>query len=220
MKKLSLIALMVLTCIVASAQTSTLVKLEEAGNQLKNMTATFKETDYMAVPKKTVTLDGTMYFANGPKMSLKYKQADQKELVINESMFYMRLGKKSLRVNTDSAYAVRQHRNVLIYCMQGKLRQLAADQGLSGKQQANIITSEDGQHYVITLVSKQKDAYYSKIKLLYSKENNRLVMMRTEKMGGDYTIYEFSNIDEEAEIDPMVFALPQPKKNASANKSK
>ena len=118
MKKLSLIALMVLTCIVASAQTSTLVKLEDAGRQLKNLTATFKESDYLAVPKKTVTLDGTMYFANGPKMALKYCQADQKDLVINESMFYMRVGKKSLRVNTDENYSVRQHRNVLIYARQ------------------------------------------------------------------------------------------------------
>lgn len=220
MKRISLIAMLVLACLAVSAQTSTLVKLEDAGKQMKNLTATFKESAYIAVAKKTVNLDGMLYFSNPDKMAMVYKQADSKALVINGAMFYMKMGKKSLRVNTDENYQIRQLRNTLVYCMQGKLRQLAQDQGLSGKQAANIITSEDNKHYVISLVSKQKDAYYSKIVLHYSKETNRLVMMRTEKLGGDYTVYTLSNLDEDAEVDSTVFTIPAQKNASTANKSR
>ncbi|MDO4190178.1 MAG: outer membrane lipoprotein carrier protein LolA [Bacteroidales bacterium] len=223
MKKLSLIALLALVCLTVAAQANptglpTLSKIEQAGKQIKNITATFKEEAYSAVAKKTTTLDGTLYF-NNTNMAMKYNKAEAKDLVINGSMFYMRQNKKSLRVNTDENYSIRQLRNTLVYCMQGKLQQLAEDQGLAGKQAANIITTEDSKHYIITLVSRQKDSYYSKIVLHYEKENCRLVKMRTERMGGDYTIYTISNINEEADIDAAVFTIPA-KSNASANKSR
>ena len=136
-------------------------------------------------------------------MAQRYTNANE-ALIINGNQFYMVRSGKKLLFDTDKNPPMRSLRNTLLYCLQGKLRTLAAD------NDAELTVAEDAKGYTITLTARKKAVRgYQTIVLRYSKTNNLLMTMEMNEFSGNSTIYTMSDYKTNGQIDAAKFNIPK-----------
>ena len=203
LKKLALLLILCCSVDAFADDTAILTKIEQAGSAPKTLSATFRQMKVVKATGSKIHLEGTLYFVAPDKMAQHYTNANE-ALIINGKQFYMVRSGKKLLFDTDKNPPMRSLRNTLLYCLQGKLRTLAAD------NDAELTVAEDAKGYTITLTARKKAVRgYQTIVLRYSKTNNLLMTMEMNEFSGNSTIYTMSDYKTNGQIDAAKFNIPK-----------
>lgn len=178
-------------------------KIESANAAYSSQTCSFTQQ------KTTVTgakndANGTLYYVSPDKLSQHYVQPATDLLVINGANFYMARNDKKMLFDTSKNQMMRNLSNTLLYCIQGKIRQLATE------NDANVDVSESADNYIVTLTARKKAARgYKTIVLHYAKKTCLLTTMRMDEMNGASTLYQLTDTQVNSTIDASKFIIPK-----------
>lgn len=183
------------------AQDDILNKIEQKGNTFNTLTAHFTQKKTIAANGKTISSDGTLYYAP-EKFAMHYSPAYNDLLIINGKDFLMVKGKKRNIFNTETNKVMRSLKNTLLYCMVGNIKILAEENN------ADISTKTYDSSYQITLTAKKKAAKgYSSIIVTYNKNTGYLMEMTMIEFNKNSTVYKMSDYHKNEIIEDNKFLI-------------
>ena len=188
----------------APAPAAGLVKKITAANaSVKNIESGFVQTKTLKASGKKIVSEGTLYFANDGRLSMKYSKPAGELLVVNGNKFHMNKGGKSSTFDTSKNQMMGSLAKTLTGCIKGCPQQVATDNG------AEISEVETAEGYVVTLTAGAgAKRGYSKIVLLYRKSDCVLTKMTMEEVSGIATVYEMKGIKKNTSFPEDVFRVP------------
>ncbi len=207
MKKTFFTALCLLCCtFMTFAQESAMLdKIEQANAAVSSIESHFVQTQTLLAKNETVKSEGTLYLSGTDKMAMHYAAPSTDLLIINGTNFFMNRGKQQNKLyNTAKNKTMRQLSNTLLYCVHGKVRQLAEENN------SELTVAQEKTGYVVTLTAKKKQARgYSKIVLTYDPKALLLTRMQMDEFNGNSTLYEMSGTKANATINASVYDIPK-----------
>lgn len=188
----------------APAPAAGLVKKITAANaSVKNIESGFVQTKTLKASGKKIVSEGTLYFANDGRLSMKYSKPAGELLVVNGNKFHMNKGGKSSTFDTSKNQMMGSLAKTLTGCIKGCPQQVATDNG------AEISETETAEGYVVTLTAgASAKRGYSKIVLVYRKSDCVLTKMTMEEVSGISTVYEMKGIKKNTSFPEDVFRVP------------
>ena len=188
----------------APAPAAGLVKKITAANaSVKNIESGFVQTKTLKASGKKIVSEGTLYFANDGRLSMKYSKPAGELLVVNGNKFHMNKGGKSSTFDTSKNQMMGSLAKTLTGCIKGCPQQVATDNG------AEISEAETAEGYVVTLTAGAgAKRSYSKIVLVYRKSDCVLTKMTMEEVSGIATVYEMKGIKKNTSFPEDVFRVP------------
>ena len=188
----------------APAPAAGLVKKITAANaSVKNIESGFVQTKTLKASGKKIVSEGTLYFANDGRLSMKYSKPAGELLVVNGNKFHMNKGGKSSTFDTSKNQMMGSLAKTLTGCIKGCPQQVATDNG------AEISEAETAEGYVVTLTAGAgAKRGYSKIVLVYRKSDCVLTKMTMEEVSGIATVYEMKGIKKNTSFPEDVFRVP------------
>lgn len=188
----------------APAPAAGLVKKITAANaSVKNIESGFVQTKTLKASGKKIVSEGTLYFANDGRLSMKYSKPAGELLVVNGNKFHMNKGGKASTFDTSKNQMMGSLAKTLTGCIKGCPQQVATDNG------AEISETETAEGYVVTLTaSTGAKRGYSKIVLVYRKSDCVLTKMTMEEVSGIATVYEMKGIKKNTSFPEDVFRVP------------
>lgn len=188
----------------APAPAAGLVKKITAANaSVKNIESGFVQTKTLKASGKKIVSEGTLYFANDGRLSMKYSKPAGELLVVNGNKFHMNKGGKSSTFDTSKNQMMGSLAKTLTGCIKGCPQQVATDNG------AEISEAETAEGYVVTLTAGAgAKRGYSKIVLVYRKSDCVLSKMTMEEVSGISTVYEMKGIKKNTSFPEDVFRVP------------
>ena len=188
----------------APAPAAGLVKKIAAANaSVKNIESGFVQTKTLKASGKKIVSEGTLYFANDGRLSMKYSKPAGELLVVNGNKFHMNKGGKSSTFDTSKNQMMGSLARTLTGCIKGCPQQVATDNG------AEISETETAEGYVVTLTAGAgAKRGYSKIVLVYRKSDCVLTKMTMEEVSGISTLYEMKGIKKNTSFPEDVFRVP------------
>ena len=188
----------------APAPAAGLVKKITAANaSVKNIESGFVQTKTLKASGKKIVSEGTLYFANYGRLSMKYSKPAGELLVVNGNKFHMNKGGKSSTFDTSKNQMMGSLAKTLTGCIKGCPQQVATDNG------AEISEAETAEGYVVTLTAGAgAKRGYSKIVLVYRKSDCVLTKMTMEEVSGIATVYEMKGIKKNTSFPEDVFRVP------------
>ena len=188
----------------APAPAAGLVKKITAANaSVKNIESGFVQTKTLKASGKKIVSEGTLYFANDGRLSMKYSKPVGELLVVNGNKFHMNKGGKSSTFDTSKNQMMGSLAKTLTGCIKGCPQQVATDNG------AEISEAETAEGYVVTLTAGAgAKRGYSKIVLVYRKSDCVLTKMTMEEVSGIATVYEMKGIKKNTSFPEDVFRVP------------
>lgn len=188
----------------APAPAAGLVKKIAAANaSVKNIESGFVQTKTLKASGKKIVSEGTLYFANDGRLSMKYSKPVGELLVVNGNKFHMNKGGKSSTFDTSKNQMMGSLAKTLTGCIKGCPQQVATDNG------AEISEAETAEGYVVTLTAGAgAKRGYSKIVLVYRKSDCVLMKMTMEEVSGIATVYEMKGIKKNTSFPEDVFRVP------------
>lgn len=188
----------------APAPAAGLVKKITAANaSVKNIESGFVQTKTLKASGKKIVSEGTLYFANDGRLSMKYSKPAGELLVVNGNKFHMNKGGKSSTFDTSKNQMMGSLAKTLTGCIKGCPQQVATDNG------AEISEAETAEGYVVTLTAGAgAKRGYSKIVLVYRKSDCVLTKMTMEEVSGVATVYEMKGIKKNTSFPEDVFRVP------------
>lgn len=188
----------------APAPAAGLVKKIAAANaSVKNIESGFVQTKTLKASGKKIVSEGTLYFANDGRLSMKYSKPAGELLVVNGNKFHMNKGGKSSTFDTSKNQMMGSLAKTLTGCIKGCPQQVATDNG------AEISETETAEGYVVTLTAGAgAKRGYSKIVLVYRKSDCVLTKMTMEEVSGISTVYEMKGIKKNTSFPEDVFRVP------------
>lgn len=188
----------------APAPAAGLVKKITAANaSVKNIESGFVQTKTLKASGKKIVSEGTLYFANDGRFSMKYSKPAGELLVVNGNKFHMNKGGKSSTFDTSKNQMMGSLAKTLTGCIKGCPQQVATDNG------AEISEAETAEGYVVTLTAGAgAKRGYSKIVLVYRKSDCVLTKMTMEEVSGIATVYEMKGIKKNTSFPEDVFRVP------------
>ena len=203
MKKILLTIATALLGLSALAQDAILDKIEKANAGLTSVQCSFTEQKTLVATGRKFDFDGTVHFLAPDKMALRFNQPTELA-IINGDTYYLKRGGKPMLVHTDKSPMMLGLRNTLLNCIQGRPRQVAAE------NDADIAVKETKDVYIVLLTArKQTTKGYAHIYLSYRKSDCALVKMDMEEFGGIIDIYQMSGHRFGVTHDPAVFEIPE-----------
>lgn len=188
----------------APASAAGLVKKITAANaSVKNIESGFVQTKTLKASGKKIVSEGTLYFANDGRLSMKYSKPAGELLVVNGNKFHMNKGGKASTFDTSKNQMMGSLAKTLTGCIKGCPQQVATDNG------AEISETETAEGYVVTLTAGTgAKRGYSKIVLVYRKSDCVLTKMTMEEVSGIATVYEMKGIRKNTSFPEDVFRVP------------
>ena len=188
----------------APAPAAGLVKKITAANaSVKNIESGFVQTKTLKASGKKIVSEGTLYFANDGRLSMKYSKPAGELLVVNGNKFHMNKGGKSSTFDTSKNQKMGSLAKTLTGCIKGCPQQVATDNG------AEISEAETAEGYVVTLTAGAgAKRGYSKIVLVYRKSDCVLTKMTMVEVSGIATVYEMKGIKKNTSFPEDVFRVP------------
>lgn len=178
-------------------------KIAAANASVKNIESSFVQTKTLKASGKKIVSEGTLYFANDGRLSMKYSKPAGELLVVNGNKFHMNKGGKSSTFDTSKNQMMGSLAKTLTGCIKGRPQQVATDNG------AEISEVETAEGYVVTLTaSTGAKRGYSKIVLVYRKSDCVLTKMTMEEVSGIATVYEMKGIKKNTSFPEDVFRVP------------
>lgn len=188
----------------APAPAAGLVKKIAAANaSVKNIESGFVQTKTLKASGKKIVSEGTLYFANDGRLSMKYSKPAGELLVVNGNKFHMNKGGKASTFDTSKNQMMGSLAKTLTGCIKGCPQQVATDNG------AELSEAETAEGYVVTLTAGAgAKRGYSKIVLVYRKSDCVLTKMTMEEVSGIATVYEMKGIKKNTSFPEDVFRVP------------
>lgn len=178
-------------------------KITAANASVKNIESGFVQTKTLKASGKKIVSEGTLYFANDGRLSMKYSKPAGELLVVNGNKFHMNKGGKSSTFDTSKNQMMGSLAKTLTGCIKGCPQQVATDNG------AEISETETTEGYVVTLTAGAgAKRGYSKIVLVYRKSDCVLTKMTMEEVSGIATVYEMKGIKKNTSFPEDVFRVP------------
>lgn len=178
-------------------------KIAAANASVKNIESGFVQTKTLKASGKKIVSEGTLYFANDGRLSMKYSKPAGELLVVNGNKFHMNKGGKSSTFDTSKNQMMGSLAKTLTGCIKGCPQQVATDNG------AEISEAETTEGYVVTLTAGAgAKRGYSKIILVYRKSDCVLTKMTMEEVSGIATVYEMKGIKKNTSFPEDVFRVP------------
>lgn len=203
LKKLFLAAFLLVPTYIFADDTAILDQIEKTNTAVKTLTSPFTQVKTSASNGATKHLAGTLYYATPDKVAQHYTQPATDLFLINGDKLYMARNGKKLQFDTSKNAPMRALRNTLIYCIQGRVRTLAAE------NEADIAVATDAKHYIVTLTSKKRvPRGYKKIVLHYAKTDGTLHTMQMDEINGNSTLYTMTAYKIGAAVDAKQFEIP------------
>lgn len=203
LKKLCVAAFLLVPAYVFADDTAVFDQIEKTNASVKTLVSPFTQAKTIASTGAVKNLAGTLYYAAPDKVAQHYTQPATDLFVINGHQLYMARNGKKLHFDTSKNAPMRALRNTLVYCIQGRVRTLAAE------NEADITVSSDTKHHIVTLTAKKKvPRGYKKIVLRYAKSDGTLHTMRMDELNGNSTLYTMTGYKANASVDAAVFAVP------------
>lgn len=174
-----------------------------ANASVKNIESGFVQTKTLKASGKKIVSEGTLYFANDGRLSMKYSKPAGELLVVNGNKFHMNKGGKASTFDTSKNQMMGSLAKTLTGCIKGCPQQVATDNG------AEISETETAEGYVVTLTAGTgAKRGYSKIVLVYRKSDCVLTKMTMEEVSGIATVYEMKGIRKNTSFPEDVFRVP------------
>lgn len=178
-------------------------KITAANASVKNIESGFVQTKTLKASGKKIVSEGTLYFANDGRLSMKYSKPAGELLVVNGNKFHMNKGGKASTFDTSKNQMMGSLAKTLTGCIKGCPQQVATDNG------AEISEAETAEGYVVTLTAGAgAKRGYSKIVLVYRKSDCVLTKMTMEEVSGIATVYEMKGIKKNTSFPEDVFRVP------------
>lgn len=178
-------------------------KITAANASVKNIESGFVQTKTLKASGKKIVSEGTLYFANDGRLSMKYSKPAGELLVVNGNKFHMNKGGKASTFDTSKNQMMGSLAKTLTGCIKGCPQQVATDNG------AEISETETAEGYVVTLTAGAgAKRGYSKIVLVYRKSDCVLTRMTMEEVSGIATVYEMKGIRKNTSFPEDVFRVP------------
>lgn len=178
-------------------------KITAANASVRNIESGFVQTKTLKASGKKIVSEGTLYFANDGRLSMKYNKPAGELLVVNGNKFHMNKGGKASTFDTSKNQMMGSLAKTLTGCIKGRPQQVATDNG------AEISETETTEGYVVTLTAGAgAKRGYSKIVLVYRKSDCVLTKMTMEEVSGISTVYEMKGIKKNTSFPEDVFRVP------------
>lgn len=178
-------------------------KIAAANTSVKNIESGFVQTKTLKASGKKIVSEGTLYFANDGRLSMKYSKPAGELLVVNGNKFHMNKGGKASTFDTSKNQMMGSLAKTLTGCIKGCPQQVATDNG------AELSEAETAEGYVVTLTAGAgAKRGYSKIVLVYRKSDCVLTKMTMEEVSGIATVYEMKGIKKNTSFPEDVFRVP------------
>lgn len=178
-------------------------KITAANASVKNIESGFVQTKTLKASGKKNVSEGTLYFANDGRLSMKYSKPAGELLVVNGNKFHMNKGGKASTFDTSKNQMMGSLAKTLTGCIKGCPQQVATDNG------AELSEAETAEGYVVTLTAGAgAKRGYSKIVLVYRKSDCVLTKMTMEEVSGIATVYEMKGIKKNTSFPEDVFRVP------------
>ena len=189
----------------AAPATGTLLeKIEQTCAHVRSVTADFAQTKTIQASGKVIKSAGKLHFESPERLAMVYSTPATHRLTIDGARFYMARGGAPKCFDTDKNAMMRSLRNTLLYCVRGKARSVAQENG------ADISATEEGGNYVVTLTArKPAPRGYSSIILTYRKADAMLVRMEMNEFSGIRQVYAMSAMKKDVPVPAEVFAIPE-----------
>ena len=104
-------------------------KIAAANASVKNIESGFVQTKTLKASGKKIVSEGTLYFANDGRLSMKYSKPAGELLVVNGNKFHMNKGGKSSTFDTSKNQMMGSLAKTLTGCIKGCPQQVATDNG-------------------------------------------------------------------------------------------
>ncbi len=203
LKKFCIAALLCVPAFVFADNQAVLDQIEKANASVKTLVTPFTQVKTVVATGAKKNSAGTLYYRANNCMAQHYTQPSGECFVINANKIYMVRNGKKMHFDASKNAPMRALSNTLLYCIQGKIRTLSAENN------AEISVSSDAKHNIVTLTAKKKVARgYKKIVLRYNKVDGRLHSMQMDEFTGNSTLYTMTDYKLNGTIDASVFAIP------------
>ena len=187
----------------APASAGLVKKITTANASVRNIESSFVQTKTLKASGKKIVSEGTLYFANDGRLSMKYSKPAGELLVVNGNKFHMNKGGKASTFDTSKNQMMGSLAKTLTGCIKGCPQQVATDNG------AELSETETAEGYVVTLTAGAgAKRGYSKIVLVYRKSDCVLTKMTMEEVSGIATVYEMKGIKKNTSFPEDVFRVP------------
>lgn len=187
----------------ANGDDAILARIETANRSVSSLQAPFTQVKTLAT-KKTIQMNGTLYFSRADRMVMTYAQPDGNRFVINGGRMLVRSGKQDKIYTLSSTPSMQLLSHYLLYAMSGKVRSIVEE----NKAIVEVQNESSSENYVITLKAATKQAKgFSRITLEYSKKTGLLQRMEMEEFNHTVNTYSISQIKTGVSIPEQVYKI-------------
>lgn len=181
MKRIIFAVLAIFSIVPLCAQTSDAILSKISSKASQNINKDFAEVRKTA--GKEEKLGGTLAFKPEGYLSMDYTNGEQ--FIIDGSKMTIKRAGKTQVFDTNKNLMMQGLSHMLIYAFQGKVKELAQEQG------TEIAAFQDGDLYVVTLTAVKKSARgYSKAIFRYSTKTCAIKSMVLTEFSGKVTTYD------------------------------
>lgn len=181
MKRFLLVISAVFSIIPLSAQSADAILSKIGTKASQNISKSFVEVRKPTSGKET-KLDGTLVFKTEGYLSMDYSNGEL--FVIDGNKMTVKRAGKTQVFDTSKNLMMQGLSHMLIYSFQGKVKELAEEQG------TELAAFQDGDQYVVTLTAVKKSARgYSKAIFRYDARSCAIKSMVLTEFSGKVTTY-------------------------------
>lgn len=174
--------------------------IKAANSKVKSFEADLVNT--MVKPKKTTSQEGKLYFVKPYKFTAQFTTG--KYMIVNEQQLKTNIGLFSGTYQLKEGKTARSLSNIFLYGFQGKIQQLADENGYSLATE-----TKDGYHIVTGTIKKKKliGIGYKQVIFKYHTDSLLLKEIILCDYSGNVDTYTISNVQYDINVDPNRFVF-------------
>lgn len=174
--------------------------IKAANSKVKSFEADLVNT--MVKPKRTTSQEGKLYFVKPYKFTAQFTTG--KYMIVNEQQLKTNIGLFSGTYQLKGGKTARSLSNIFLYGFQGKIQQLADENGYSLATE-----TKDGYHIITGTIKKKKliGIGYKQVIFKYHTDSLLLKEIILCDYSGDVDTYTISNVKYDINVDPNRFVF-------------